>query len=81
MKVKKLIEVLSELDPETIVVLSRDSEGNGFSPLSSFAYNVFYIPENTWSGEVYDREEWDEWSDGESVPSEAESALVLWPVN
>lgn len=33
MKVKKLIEILSKFDENKEVILSRDSEGNGFSML------------------------------------------------
>lgn len=36
MKVSELIELLKSEDPERIVILSRDCEGNGYSPL----YNV-----------------------------------------
>jgi hypothetical protein len=36
MKVKELIRELEELDPDRIVILSTDPEGNGYSPLCSF---------------------------------------------
>jgi hypothetical protein len=35
MKVKKLIELLSEHNPEREVVVSSDDEGNEFSPLDN----------------------------------------------
>jgi hypothetical protein len=34
MKVKTLIKALGECNPESIIILSKDSEGNRFSPLS-----------------------------------------------
>jgi hypothetical protein len=52
MKVRELIEQLSEFPPEAIVVCSGDAEGNTYSPLSSLGVAV-YVPENTWSGEVH----------------------------
>jgi hypothetical protein len=35
MKVSQLIERLSKCDPNALVVLSRDEEGNGYSELAS----------------------------------------------
>lgn len=49
MKVRELIEQLQKQDPEAIVVLQRDSEGNGFSPLSGLYFGA-YEAETTWSG-------------------------------
>ena len=34
LKVKDLIEILKEIPPDTHILLQRDPEGNGFSPLS-----------------------------------------------
>ena len=34
MKVRELTEQLAKRDPDAIVILSRDIEGNGFSPLA-----------------------------------------------
>lgn len=34
MTVKELIEALSKEDPSRIIVMSRDAEGNGYSPLA-----------------------------------------------
>ena len=53
MKVKELIEELSKADPEAEAILQKDSEGNGYSPLSGIDLNAVYIPDNTWSGMVY----------------------------
>ena len=55
MKVKELIENLQMCDPEDEVILKKDAEGNGYSPLSSL-YEGLYVPDSTWSGDVYLRE-------------------------
>jgi hypothetical protein len=73
MKVRELIEELSQLDPEMLVVLSSDGEGNSYSPVSGMSGDgLMYEAESTWSGEVHDPEEWaqenafaEEYDDGE----------------
>lgn len=51
MKVKEFIEKLQRQDPERVVVLQSDPEGNSFSPLDSFWIGA-YRPVTTWSGEA-----------------------------
>lgn len=51
MKIKELIKLLEKEDPERIVIMASDGEGNGYSPLSSI-WTAAYKAENTWSGEV-----------------------------
>ena len=53
LKVKDLIARLSDLDPEMPVILQRDAEGNGYSPLYSTWPGAHYVAENTFSGYVY----------------------------
>lgn len=65
MKVKELIAKLQEQDPNYEVVLSKDAEGNGFSPLADLSAEN-YVAENTWSGELADGRE---------------NCLVFWPIN
>lgn len=50
MKVKELIELLSELNPKLEVIMAKDGEGNGYSPVDAHDVGQ-YIPESTWSGE------------------------------
>ncbi len=75
MKVKELLQILKNLEaasPETLeyeVVMSRDAEGNGYSPLYNTAL-VRYEKDNSWGGEVSG---WDE--DVEM------NAFCLWPSN
>ena len=51
--------------------MSKDAEGNGYSPLAGDYDNCTYLPETTYSGDIYDRDytakdhcmEDDEWND------------------
>ena len=52
MKVKDLIKELKKVDPESIIVLQKDAEGNGYSPLSGIDNDAIYIPDSTWSGDM-----------------------------
>lgn len=80
MKVKELLELLKDLDPETIVILAKDGEGNGFSPCADHSDQYRYEAESTWSGElVSDPEESDD--DGPERWDQAVPCIVLWPVN
>ena len=56
MTVAELIEELRKLPPESEVILQKDSEGNGYSPLHAVDGNAIYKPDTTWSGEVISTE-------------------------
>lgn len=70
------------------VILSKDSEGNGYSPLSDFSYGVYY-PETTFSGEFYphdwnwedcgfdSQEDYDDFLRGH----DSVKAIILSPIN
>lgn len=85
MKVKELIKLLERENPESEVILQKDAEGNGYSPLSDVDGNAVYIPESNWSGEVYSLE----WSADDACMTDEEWAeinkkphcVVLAPVN
>ena len=66
MIVKELIEALQKEKPDAIVIMSHDSEGNGYSPLSSIDTDT-YTPDSTWSGEV--------------GLSGGQEAIILTPIN
>jgi len=51
MNVKELKIILRDLDENDEVILSKDSEGNNYSPLADYALNI-YVPDSKWSGEV-----------------------------
>lgn len=85
MKVKELMEFLSSVDPNSEVIMSGDSEGNNYSPLSNVELAI-YKPLNSWRGEVFTLEygaedhclEEDEWQEMlDTLPR----SIVLWPVN
>lgn len=66
MKVKELIARLEEMPLDGDVILQKDAEGNGFSPLREIVRG-FYKPLNTWDGEFMEREDGD--------------GIVLVPIN
>jgi hypothetical protein len=84
-KVKQLIKLLSSFDPNADVILQKDSEGNGYSPLSGADHDAVYVADETWSGSVYSTS----WTAGDACMDEDEWArlmkrkrcVVLFPVN
>lgn len=54
MKIKELIEKLSKLNPDATIILQKDSEGNGYSPLYDIE-ECIYVPETTWFGRCYQK--------------------------
>ena len=86
MTVKQLIERLQKEDPKRLVVISKDGEGNGFSPLADVSTGA-YRAESTWAGEIglepvdltpaMKRNGYGE----EDVIEDGKPALVLWPTN
>lgn len=91
MRVSALRELLATLDDDAEVIMSKDAEGNGFSPLSSHSTEYRYNADSTWSGEITSMEDCDDDRDlyGEKGPcdhsdcrwSEGVKAVVFWPVN
>jgi len=77
MKVKDLMEFLSSCNMEDIVVLSSDSEGNNYSPLSGAAESL-YSPDSTWSGSLVEPEDIEEYDMDEST---LQNVVVLWPIS
>lgn len=85
MKVSLLLKILKELDPEMEVIIQKDSEGNGYSPLAGADPEGIYVEESSWGGYVYDPT-WgaegacmdeEEWQEILKLPR----ALILYPVN
>lgn len=85
MKVKELVHLLQSFDQDAQVILQKDSEGNGYSPLAVADHDAVYVPESTWSGAVYSTG----WTAGEASMTEAKwkkfllrkRCVVLAPVN
>lgn len=84
MTVKELKALLADQPDERLVILSKDSEGNGFSPLAEVAEGM-YVPYSTWSGEVYPTPEQilaDSFlTEEDEAPEEATHVICLWSTN
>lgn len=79
MRVAQLRELLADFPDDGLVVLSKDGEGNEYSPLAD-GQPAIYVPDTTWSGAAFFATE------GGIYPTDtndegAESCVVLWPVN
>lgn len=93
MTVRELIEALQAVeDQEALVVLQKDAEGNGYSPLDDDGVTEgAYIPGSTWYGEVYllpqdlddEAREQGFTEDDVATPGQdgAVAAVVLVPIN
>jgi len=77
MKSHTLAKLLLD-NPNVEVVMSKDSEGNNFSPLHAPDFDHYYIPETTWFGELWYSEEGEE---DEKPPDKAIPCVVMWPSN
>jgi hypothetical protein len=77
MTVQELIDELMNLDPDAKVILQKDAEGNGYSPLVG-AEECLYMPETSYSGEVIPPADL---QTGYYDERDLESAVVLWPTN
>lgn len=86
MKVKDLIKELEKLDPNLQVILQKDGEGNGYSPLCGVEEAV-YVPDSTYSGQVHSLKytaddtgiEEEQWKNLKK--SKKNRCLVMWPIN
>lgn len=90
MKLKALKKYVNNLPKDLDnceVVIQKDSEGNGYSPLSGVDEDTIYIPGSTYDGEVYDRNstaedncmEEEEWEALKNDPKKR--CIVLFPIN
>lgn len=84
MTVRELIALLSVEDPERLVVMAKDAEGNYYSPLHG-TWAGAYKARSTWSGEVgfeylTEAEIIQGYGEGDVV-TDGVPALILTPVN
>ena len=79
MTVRELLELLAEQKPDLQIVLQKDAEGNGYSPLAG-GERAYYVPRSTWSGEMYSQEDIDNSNPEEQITG-GQDVLVLWPIN
>jgi len=85
MKVKELKELLNILPDNMEVILQKDAEGNGYSPLSGGDSDNIYVSNSSYSGKIYDTN----WTADDCCMSEEEHnwimskerVLVLYPMN
>ena len=68
--VRELVEKLSYLNPDAIVCLSRDPEGNTFTPFSGNIGTCLYS--DSWEDVYFEDPDLDE-------PEDGIDAVVLWP--
>lgn len=84
MKVKQLKELLKNIDDERIVILQKDGEGNGYSPLYCIDDESVYVADSTWSGDVRFPKltpDLEKLGYSEEDCGDGEPALILVPVN
>lgn len=74
MKIKELIEELSELNPEFEYVIARDEEGNGFSALDGFGFGIIDDDSNDDEGYFSSYDE-----DDNEVEESNATAICFWP--
>lgn len=77
--VKTLIKQLSKLDPDAQVILQKDPEGNGYSPLAGSEQAVYsddtvYSLEYTHKDNCMEKQEWEDLK-----KSKKNKCVVLWP--
>lgn len=77
MTVAELIAQLRNFPPHDIVVMSKDGEGNSYSPLSGLDM-AKYVAESTWEGFLLDEDDEDE---DEELKESAVPCVVFWPTN
>ena len=73
------------IDHDTEIIMQKDSEGNGYTPLAGIDGDAIYVPDSTWSGKVYATT----WTADDNLMEEDEWAtllqqprcLVFYPVN
>jgi hypothetical protein len=84
MKIKELKELLNSFDDNDIVIMAKDGEGNGFSPLSGMG-EASYEAESDWSGIVGIRELTPNYIKAgygeEDLVENGVNAVVLYPIN
>lgn len=86
----ELADWLARQPRDRKVILRKDAEGNGHSPLAE-AWEAMYAADSTWSGETYllpeelaelmAGENRQGWSEEDAAPDGAERVIVLGPVN
>jgi hypothetical protein len=79
-------KAISDLDDSLIVVLSKDEEGNSYSPLAVFSTDYNYTPIQTWRGFVALKELTEDdikmgYCEDDLAGEDSVPCLTLWPLN
>jgi len=79
MNKKELLLLLVDVPDDAEVIISKDGEGNAYSPCCNCYYPLKYAPETTWRGVVYNPQDPDDsgWKYEENV----KDAVVLYPTS
>jgi len=88
MKIAELRKELEQFPDDMEIIISKDGEGNQYSPLSDFCERM-YVPTTTWFGDAYMTDEDIDhyiakgynYCDDDRAPEDAKRVLCLWPVN
>jgi len=84
MTIKELINELKDLPENMEIIMSKDGEGNSFSPLYEIGTGL-YVAYSTWSGEVYNEDDKEEVamgnSDAKANNTKPILSIILWPTN
>lgn len=87
--VGELLDYLATQPRDRLVVMSKDAEGNDYSPLADASVNM-YAAESTWSGHAYVTPEdlaelraqpGSGYTDEDAAPDDAVRVVVLGPTN
>jgi hypothetical protein len=86
--VGELLDYLATQPRDRKIVMAKDAEGNGFSPLAD-AEESMYTATSTWSGEVHPTPEQladlirdgSGWTEEDAAPDDSERVVLLGPVN
>lgn len=81
MNVRELKEALEDLPDDMEVICQKDSEGNGYSPLSGIDSDAYYVADSTYSGDVYMEEDRNEFGVDEQELIYKTKSLILYPTN
>lgn len=81
--VGELIKLLEEVeDKDRVVIMSKDAEGNSYSPFYNISDNMVYEPEATWCGHVnYDRYKITTCLIKQGYSKKAVRAVIMAPIN
>lgn len=86
MRVIDLIDDLKKLDPNALVVISSDGEGNSYSPLCDDFGIGRYKAQTTWMGELVSEDDFNDNpdyydNDLDTYLSGSVPAIILYPIN